>query len=202
MFEKEAEEYRKDLKSKFFLSEPQLDLACQGFKDGYSKCNERLIKANDSSYKDKSVVGFDEVMELGRMTIEEIKQKTSLCFLLNPNIPEEEKICVIEKVMATKATIVPKAALCNIITYILKQNAKLQEKLNIRSCQNCKHNNKSCPSDGSCVHYNKWEEYKNPQLTKAKEIIKEMLSILPKENIEGIYEITEEAEEFLRELEE
>jgi hypothetical protein len=30
-----AEEYRKDLKSKFFLSEPQLDLACQGYKDGF-----------------------------------------------------------------------------------------------------------------------------------------------------------------------
>ena len=40
MFEKEADEYRKDLKSKFFLSEPQLDLACQGFKDGYNKANE------------------------------------------------------------------------------------------------------------------------------------------------------------------
>ena len=36
---------------------------------------------------------------------------------------------------------------------------------------------------------------------KAKELIKEMLSILPKENIEGIYEITEEAEQFLRESE-
>ena len=42
----------------------------------------------------------------------------------------------------------------------------------------------------------------NEQLTKAKELIKEMLSILPKENIEGIYEITEEAEEFIREVEE
>lgn len=41
----------------------------------------------------------------------------------------------------------------------------------------------------------------NKQLTKAKEIIKEMLSILPKENIEGVYEITEEAEHFLREVE-
>ena len=41
----------------------------------------------------------------------------------------------------------------------------------------------------------------NEQLTKAKEIIKEMLSILPKENIEGIYEITEEAEQFLKESE-
>lgn len=37
------------------------------------------------------------------------------------------------------------------------------------------------------------------QLTKAKEIIKEMLSILPKENIEGVYEITEEAEQFISE---
>ena len=42
---------------------------------------------------------------------------------------------------------------------------------------------------------------KNQQLIKAKELIKEMLSILPKENIEGIYEITEEAERFLRENE-
>ena len=33
--EEMAEEYRKDLKSKFFLSEPQLDLACQGYKDGF-----------------------------------------------------------------------------------------------------------------------------------------------------------------------
>ena len=40
------------------------------------------------------------------------------------------------------------------------------------------------------------------QLPKAKKIIKEMLSILPKENIEGVYEITEEAEEFLKEVEE
>lgn len=38
----------------------------------------------------------------------------------------------------------------------------------------------------------------NEQLTKAKELIKEMLSILPKENIEGVYEITEEAEQLLR----
>ena len=62
------------------------------------------------------------------MTREEIEQKTSLCFLLNPNILEEEKICVIEKVIATKATIVSKVALCNIITYILKQNAELKVK--------------------------------------------------------------------------
>ena len=42
---------------------------------------------------------------------------------------------------------------------------------------------------------------KDNQLTKAIELIKEMLSILPKENIECIYEITEEAEQFIREVE-
>ena len=64
------------------------------------------------------------------MTREEIEQKTSLCFLLNPDVLEEEKNYVIERVLATRATIVSKAALCNIITYIMKQNAKLQEKIN------------------------------------------------------------------------
>ena len=63
------------------------------------------------------------------MTKEEINQKTSICFLLNPNIPEEEKFLVIQKVMSAKATIVPKAALCNIIIYIMKQNAELKDKL-------------------------------------------------------------------------
>ena len=76
-----------------------------------------------------------KVMEQGRMTREEIEQKTSICFLLNPNISEEEKICVIERVMATKATIVSKAALCNIITYILKQNAELKSKNCWKTCE-------------------------------------------------------------------
>ena len=42
---------------------------------------------------------------------------------------------------------------------------------------------------------------KNQQLAKAKEIIRDLLQVLPKENIEGIYEITEKAEQFLRENE-
>lgn len=61
------------------------------------------------------------------MTREEVKEKTSLCFLLNPNNSEEEKNCVIEKVMSTRATLVSKAALCNIIIYLMKQNAKLKK---------------------------------------------------------------------------
>lgn len=55
-----------------------------------------------------------------------------------------------------------------------------------------------CRGDDPCPHLKKRDE----QLTKAKEIIKDLLQVLPKENIEGIYEITEEAEQFLREVEE
>jgi len=61
MFEKEAEEYRKDLKSKFFLSEPQLDLACQGFKDGYNKANEwHYVKDGDLPKNNTQVLVFLE----------------------------------------------------------------------------------------------------------------------------------------------
>ena len=59
--------------------------------------------------------------------------------------------------------------------------------------------------DGAEFGYNKAfvEADKNlkaivADFNKAKELIKEMLSILPKENIEGVYEITEEAEQFLK----
>lgn len=39
------------------------------------------------------------------------------------------------------------------------------------------------------------------RIIKAKAIIKDLLSVLPKENIEGVYEVVEEAEQFLREVE-
>ena len=94
------------------------------------------------------------------------------------------------------------------VVRLKKENEQLQEKLNIRSCQNCKHNNKSCPNDGSCVYYSKWEDYKNQQLTKAKEIIKDYMIIakgahitacgVPEENRTiHVLELNEEAEEFL-----
>ena len=50
--------------------------------------------------------------------------------------------------------------------------------------------------DGSCVHYNKWEEYKNPQLTKAKEILRKFLDA---KSIEETCVAESEAEQFLRE---
>ena len=80
------------------------------------------------------------------------------------------------------------------------ENAGLKEKLNIRSCQNCKHNNKSCPNDGSCVNYNKWEDYKNPQLTKAKELLTKYVELFkPKGGNIPPTPIQVETEQFLRE---
>ena len=71
-----------------------------------------------------------------------------------------------------------------------KENAELKEQCSILAdCNTC---HSSCKNENA--------EMKE-QLTKAKELIKEMLSILPKENIEGVYEITEKAEEFIREAE-
>lgn len=141
------------------------------------------------------------------MTREEIKQKTSLCFLLNPNIPEEEKNCVIEKVMSTKATIVSKAALCNIIAYILKQSARLEKEnaelkeqcLLLADCNTC---HSTCKNEN--VEMNK-------QLIKAKEIIKKFSEFVnnevefdsehPQEHTDLWNELCEKAEQFLRENE-
>ena len=81
--------------------------------------------------------------------------------------------------------------ICSKLSRLEKENAELKEQcLIIADCNTC-----YSPCKEENVEMKK-------QLTKAKELIKEMLSILPKENIEGVYEITEEAEQFLRELEE
>ena len=41
----------------------------------------------------------------------------------------------------------------------------------------------------------------NKAMNEAKGIIKDLLHCLPKENIEGVYEVAEEAEQFLSEVE-
>ena len=147
------------------------------------------------------------------MTKEEIKQKTSLCFLLNPNIPEEEKNCVIEKVMATRATIVSKAALCNIITYILKQIAELEkENSELKGIKDIatliRANNDTVIT---LMQLNNMLVSKNQQLTKAKEIIKKFSEFVnnevefdpehPQEHTDLWNELCEKAEQFLKESE-
>ena len=80
--------------------------------------------------------------------------------------------------------------ICSKLSRLEKENAELKEQCSILTdCNTC---HSSCKNENA--------EMKE-QLTKAKELIKEMLSILPKENIEGVYEITEKAEEFIREAE-
>ena len=77
-----------------------------------------------------------------------------------------------------------------------KENAKLKEQLGDKVMQKQK-------DKADLVWKLKTaNEQKAAQLVKAKAILKEVLTILPKENIEGVYEITEEAEQFFRELEE
>lgn len=94
------------------------------------------------------------------MTREEIKEKASLYFLLNPNNSEEEKNCVIEEVMATRSTIVPKVYLGNIIIYLQKQNEKLKKQLENRNCSNCRRTVTGCPNDGSCHNFSLWQPFK------------------------------------------
>ena len=80
--------------------------------------------------------------------------------------------------------------ICSKLSRLEKENAELKEQCSILAdCNTC---HSSCKNENA--------EMKE-QLTKAKELIKEMLSILPKEKIEGVYEITEKAEEFIREAE-
>ena len=94
--------------------------------------------------------------------------------------------------------------ICSKLSRLEKENAELDCQMNRNkfcySCTNatdrCFRNEIGCP----CEKYKSYKDL-NKQLTKAKEIMREMLRILPKENIEGIYEITEEAEQFLRENE-
>ena len=74
--------------------------------------------------------------------------------------------------------------ICSKLSRLEKENAELKDKLEVLIAVG-----------NTCT------KGLNKQLIKAKELIKEMLSILPKENIEGIYEITEEAEQFLKEVE-
>ena len=99
------------------------------------------------------------------------------------------------------------------IVELEKENAELKEKVsyledNLRVARKDRENFqlkvgkglkefiKDCPYSSLKLYAN---GYYVEQLTKAKEIIKEMLSILPKENIEGVYEITEEAEQLFNE---
>ena len=57
-------------------------------------------------------------------------------------------------------------------------------------------------ADGIIQAYQQGAEFGyNKAMNEAKGIIKDLLHCLPKENIEGVYEVAEEAEQFLSEVE-
>ena len=86
---------------------------------------------------------------------------------------------------------------------ICKENAELRKKkLNIRSCQNCRNYNRTCPNDGSCKNYSKWEGYKNPQLTKAKELLAKWVELFKPKNETALpTPIQVDTEQFLSDME-
>lgn len=62
------------------------------------------------------------------------------------------------------------------------------------SCKNLQARYRKVYQDGAEFGYNK-------AMNEAKGIIKDLLHCLPKENIEGVYEVAEETEQFLSEVE-
>lgn len=69
-------------------------------------------------------------------------------------------------------------------------------------CKTCK-GNQFCKEKCECWTFaKKGAEFGyNKAMNEAKGIIKDLLHCLPKENIEGVYEVAEEAEQFLSEVE-
>lgn len=91
-----------------------------------------------------------------------------------------------------------------------KENAELKEQIENRNCPNCRRSKAECPNDGSCHNFSLWQPFINPELTKAKEIIKDYLTIIkgshttvcgvPEENRTiHVLKLNEEAEQFIKE---
>ena len=83
---------------------------------------------------------------------------------------------------------------------ICKENAELKEQVENRNCSNCRRSKTGCPNDNSCHDFSLWRPFKNPQLTKAKELIEELSSSLSVvgECGEEECELLNRAEQFLK----
>ena len=129
----------------------------------------------------------------------ELKEKISI-LLSCKNCPENkggwicekeyEKKCLTQKVMFIKE--------------LKEEIAELNEKLEIIEKKRDYWKESSFDWRHKCTSKKSFRDAvkAQKQLTKAKEIIKDLLKCLPNENIEGIYEVTTAAEEFLRRIEE
>ena len=96
-----------------------------------------------------------------------------------------------------------------VIQELEKENAKLKKQVENRNCSNCRLNKTGCPNDDSCHNFSLWQPFVNPQLTKAKEIIKKFLEFVnnedefdsehPQEHTNLWNELCEQAEQFIKE---
>lgn len=55
------------------------------------------------------------------MTFQEALEHCSICDLFRKDVSDNYKFEVIDKIMSSRGTVVPKAKLCNIITWLLKK---------------------------------------------------------------------------------
>lgn len=88
------------------------------------------------------------------------------------------------------------------IAELEKENAKLKKQVENRNCSNCRRSKAGCPNDGSCHNFSLWQPFINPQLTKAKKIIRNCLNLWS--NVmteETVRALIKEAEQFIKEVE-
>ena len=89
-----------------------------------------------------------------------------------------------------------------VIQELEKENAELKEQVENRNCSNCRRSKTGCPNDGSCHNFSWWQPFINPQLTKAKKIIRNCLNLW--NNVmteETVRALIKEAEQFIKEVE-
>ncbi len=86
------------------------------------------------------------------------------------------------------------------IAELEKENAELKEQVENRNCSNCRRSKTGCPNDGSCHNFSLWQPFINPELIKAKKIIRNCLNLW--NNVmteETVRALIKEAEQFIKE---
>ena len=88
------------------------------------------------------------------------------------------------------------------IAKLEKENAELKDRLKNRNCSNCRRSKAGCPNDGSCHNFSLWQPFINPELIKAKKIIRNCLNlwndVMTEETVRTLIK---EAEQFISEVE-
>ena len=147
-------------------------------KQGDGKMTDKEIQASDEEMEQFNVLQNEKCVSVKTEKLNDLKNRISFA-LKDATLQQGFEI------------------ICKRIEELEKENKKLQDFLSVGSTLNKGLNSMNKALEEERDKYRNMVFEKDAQLIKAKEIIKEMLSILPKENIEGVYEITEHAEQFL-----